>query len=213
MPSTRARHARESAFAGARITRVNTYDISSDPSRLQLDAIHAYLTRSYWSPGIPKEVVARAIANSVCLGLYLTQECALGHDGTPAPARAGDRHHGDAQFPAQGVDRHRGDTRVPAHGDRRHGDTQVGFARVVTDKASFAYLADVYVLEEHRGQGLSKRLVAAVLAHPELQGMRRFLLATRDAHGLYAQFGFKAPAKPENFMEIRTPPAWLLPEP
>ena len=185
MPQTRARQPRESAFVGARITRVNTYDISTDPSRLQLDAIHAYLARSYWSPGIPKELVARAIANSVCLGLYLTQGGNQG-DGGPQP---------------------------PANGDGRRGDTQVGFARVVTDKASFAYLADVYVLEEHRGQGLSKRLVEAVLAHPELQGMRRFLLATRDAHGLYAQFGFKAPARPENFMEIRTPPAWLLPEP
>jgi GNAT superfamily N-acetyltransferase len=158
-------------FDMARITRVNTYEISTDPSRLQLGAIHAYLTRSYWSPGIPKDVVATAIANSLCFGLYLRETDASGR-----------------------------------------GDTQVGFARVVTDKASFAYLADVYVLEEHRGQGLSKRLVERVLAHPELQGMRRFLLATRDAHGLYAQFGFKAPAKPENFMEIRTPPSWLLPE-
>jgi GNAT superfamily N-acetyltransferase len=142
---------------------VNTYDISTDPSRLQLAAIHAYLTRSYWSPGIPRELVARAIANSLCFGVY-------------------------------------------------QGDAQVGFARVVTDKASFAYLADVYVLEEHRGRGLSKRLVEQVLAHPELQGMRRFLLATRDAHGLYAQFGFKAPVKPENFMEIKAAPDWLLPE-
>ena len=170
MATRRARQPRESVFQPVRIPRVNTYEISTDPSRLQLDAIHAYLTRSYWSPGIPKDVVARAIANSMCFGLYL-------------------------------VDR-----------QASHGDTQAGFARVVTDKSSFAYLADVYVLEEHRGQGLSKRLVEAVLSHPELQGMRRFLLATRDAHGLYAQFGFKAPARPENFMEIRTPPAWLLPE-
>jgi GNAT superfamily N-acetyltransferase len=160
MPRTKAGQPVESVFNLSRIPRVNTYEISTDPSRLQLDAIHAYLTRSYWSPGIPQDVVARAIANSVCFGLYLE-------------------------------------------------DAQVGFARVVTDKSSFAYLADVYVLEEHRGQGLSKRLVQAVLAHPELQGMRRFLLATRDAHGLYEQFGFKPPAKPENFMEIRTPPAWL----
>ena len=86
---------------------MNTYEINTDPSRLQLDAIHAYLTRSYWSPGIPKEVVARAIANSMCFGIYL----------------------GVAEAPG-------------------HGDTQVGFARVVTDKASFAYLADVYVLDD-----------------------------------------------------------------
>ena len=140
---------------------MNTYDISTDPSRLQLDAIHAYLTRSYWSPGVPRDVVARAIANSMCFGIYL-------------------------------------------------GDTQVGFARVVTDKASFAYLADVYVLEEHRRQGLSKRLVETIQAHPDLQGLRRFLLATRDAHGLYAQFGFKPLAVPERMMERRIPPPWLL---
>ena len=139
---------------------MNTYDISTDPGRLQLDAIHAYLVRSYWSPGIPKELVVRAIANSLCFGLY-------------------------------------------------QGESQVGFARVVTDQASFAYLADVYVLEEHRGQGLSKRLVAEILAHPGLQGLRRVLLATADAHGLYAQFGFKALARPQNMMELRIPPAWL----
>ena len=80
----------------------------------------------------------------------------------------------------------------------------------VTDKASFAYLADVYVLEEHRGRGLSKRLVETILAHPELQGLRRFLLATKDAHGLYAQFGFRQVAAPDRMMEIRIPPPWLL---
>lgn len=68
---------------------------------------------------------------------------------------------------------------------------QVAFARVVTDKATFAYLADVFVLEPHRGKGLSKRLMQAIVDHPELQGLRRWLLATRDAHSLYAQFGFK----------------------
>ncbi len=135
---------------------MNTYDISTDPGRLQLDAIHAYLARSYWSPGVPKAIVARAIANSMCFGVYL-------------------------------------------------GDAQVGFARVVTDKATFAYLADVYVLEAHRGQGLSKRLVEQIQGHPELRGLRRILLATRDAHGLYAQFGFKALAAPEWLMEIRDP--------
>ena len=139
---------------------MNTYDISTDPSRLQLDAIHAYLNRSYWSPGIPRDVVARAIAHSMCFGLY-------------------------------------------------QGESQVGFARVVTDKASFAYLADVYVLEAHRGQGLSKRLVGEILAHPDLQGLRRFLLATADAHGLYSQFGFNALARPQNMMELRLAPAWL----
>ena len=139
---------------------MNTYDISTDPSRLQLDAIHSYLTRSYWSPGVPRDVVARAIANSMCFGIYL-------------------------------------------------GEAQVGFARVVTDKASFAYLADVYVLEAHRGQGLSKRLVETIQAHPDLQGLRRFLLATMDAHGLYARFGFKPLAAPERMMELRLRPSWL----
>ena len=80
---------------------------------------------------------------------------------------------------------------------------QIGFARVVTDFATFAWLADVFVVEEQRGHGYSKRLIAAVLAHPRLQGLRRFLLGTRDAHWLYAEFGFKALAFPERFMEIR----------
>ena len=135
---------------------MNTYDISNDPARLQLAAIHAYLLRSDGSPGIPQAVVARAIANSMCFGLY-------------------------------------------------RGDAQVGFARVITDQATFAYLADVYVLEEHRGQGLSRRLVHHILDQPELQGLRRFLPATADAHGLYAQFGFKLLAAPERMMDIHDP--------
>ena len=80
---------------------------------------------------------------------------------------------------------------------------QIGFARVVTDYATFAWLADVFIVEEKRGQGFSKKLVTAVLEHPRLQGLRRFMLGTRDAHGLYAQFGFKPLAHPERFMEIR----------
>ena len=135
---------------------MNTYDISTDPSRLQLDAVHAYLARSYWSPGVPRAVVARAIANSMCFGIYL-------------------------------------------------GSEQVGFARVITDKATFAYLADVYVLEAHRGRGLSKRLVEQIQAHPDLQGLRRFLLATADAHGLYAQYGFRPLSAPDRMMEVRDP--------
>jgi GNAT superfamily N-acetyltransferase len=81
------------------------------------------------------------------------------------------------------------------------GRDQVAFARVVSDFATFANLVDVFVLPEHRGQGHSKTLVRAVLAHPDLQGLRRFTLATSDAHGLYRQFGFTAPLKPESFME------------
>ncbi len=80
---------------------------------------------------------------------------------------------------------------------------QAGFARVVTDFATFAWLADVFIVEEHRGGGLGKKLVAAVLAHPRLQGLRRFLLGTWDAHKLYAQFGFAPLEYPERFMEIR----------
>jgi GNAT superfamily N-acetyltransferase len=81
----------------------------------------------------------------------------------------------------------------------------VGFARVVTDFATFAWLADVFIIEEERGQGLSKKLVAAIVAHPQLQGLRRFLLGTLDAHGLYAQFGFAPIQQVERFMEIHRP--------
>ena len=148
-----------SAPRRVRISRVNTYDIRTDPARLDLDAIHDFLSRTYWSPGVPKAVVARAIANSVCFGVF-------------------------------------------------HGDAQVGFARVITDKATFAYLSDVYILEAHRGLGLSRRLMQAVRAHPDLQGLRRMMLATRDAHALYAKFGFKPLAVPERFMEIHDPDAY-----
>ncbi len=82
---------------------------------------------------------------------------------------------------------------------------QVGFARVTTDRATFAYLADVFVVERERGKGYSKRLVEAVLAHPGLQGLRRFMLATSDAHGLYAQYGFTPPARPATLMERYVP--------
>ena len=82
------------------------------------------------------------------------------------------------------------------------GTAQVGFARVVSDLATFAYLGDVYILEAHRGRGLGKELMAAIMAHPDLQGIRRFQLATNDAHGLYASFGFSPLATPETQMEI-----------
>lgn len=88
---------------------------------------------------------------------------------------------------------------------------QIAFARVTTDKATFAYLADVFVLPEWRGQGHSKTLIGFILQHPELQGLRRFMLATGDAHSLYAQFGFKPPAKPESLMEINRPGLYRLP--
>jgi len=136
------------------------YTISADPQRLDPVAIHAYLTRSYWSPGVSFDIVKKAMDHSLCFGLY-------------------------------------------------HAGAQVGYARVVTDQTTFAYLADVYVLEAHRGRGLSKRLVEAVQAHPELQGLRRFLLATKDAHGLYAQFGFKPLANPARMMEVFNPDVYL----
>ena len=129
------------------------YSISTDPHRLDIVAIHAFLTRSFWAEGISQALVAKAIENSLCFGLF-------------------------------------------------EGSCQVGFARVVTDYATYAYLCDVYVLESHRGQGLGKWLIDAVMAHPELQGLRRFQLVTRDAHGLYAPHGFSAPATPERHMEI-----------
>lgn len=135
---------------------LSPYEISTEPERLDIAVIHGYLTQSYWSPGIPRAVVERAMANSMCIGLYLGAE-------------------------------------------------QVGFARVVTDKATFAYLADVFVLEPHRGQGLSKRLMAFVKSHPELQGLRRFMLGTKDAHGLYEQFGFTGLVNPARMMEILQP--------
>ena len=85
------------------------------------------------------------------------------------------------------------------------GQTQVAFARVITDYATFAYLSDLFVVPEHRGRGVSKLLMRSILDHPELQGLRRFLLATKDAHGLYAQFGFKPLANPDDFMSIHNP--------
>jgi GNAT superfamily N-acetyltransferase len=84
-------------------------------------------------------------------------------------------------------------------------EQQIGFARVITDAATFAYLADVYILPEHRGKGLSLRLMERIVQHPDLQGLRRMLLATRDAHSLYAKFGFKALGAPANIMERHDP--------
>ncbi|BFM05391.1 hypothetical protein GCM10025791_16000 [Halioxenophilus aromaticivorans] len=84
-------------------------------------------------------------------------------------------------------------------------DNSLCFARVITDKATFAYLADVFIAQGHRSVGLSKLLMRSVLAHPDLQGLRRMLLATRDAHGLYGQFGFTELANPNTFMELWQP--------
>jgi N-acetylglutamate synthase-like GNAT family acetyltransferase len=83
-----------------------------------------------------------------------------------------------------------------------HGKELVAFSRVITDKATYAYLADVFVLEAHRGEGLSKRMMEAVKAHKDLQGIRRFMLVTRDAHGLYKQYGFVPLSNPDRHMEL-----------
>jgi N-acetylglutamate synthase-like GNAT family acetyltransferase len=82
-------------------------------------------------------------------------------------------------------------------------EKQIGFARVISDYSTMAYLADVFILPEHRGKGLSKWMMEVILKHPDLQGLRKFFLGTRDAHGLYEQFGFRKVAKPENVMEIK----------
>ena len=81
-------------------------------------------------------------------------------------------------------------------------EKQIGFARVVTDAATFAYLGDVFIIETHRGRGLAAWLMELIIAHPDLQGLRRFSLVTRDAHGLYEKFGFTPLTKPEGHMEI-----------
>jgi ribosomal protein S18 acetylase RimI-like enzyme len=90
-------------------------------------------------------------------------------------------------------------------GDPDRNGKQIGFARVVTDRATFAWLCDVFVLSEHRGGGVAKRLMDAVMAHPDLRGLRNMLLATRDAHGLYARYGFRPLAEPQRWMAIRRP--------
>lgn len=85
---------------------------------------------------------------------------------------------------------------------------QIGFARVVSDFSTFAYIGDVFILEEFRGRGLSKKLMEAMLAHPDLQNLRRWILATKDAHGLYEQFGFHGLKFPERWMELPAPNAY-----
>lgn len=89
------------------------------------------------------------------------------------------------------------------------GEKQIGYARVISDYAVFAYLADVFILEAYRGLGLGKWLVSCVLAHPDLQNLRKWMLATRDAHGLYAQYGFRPLPTPAMIMEKRNPDPYL----
>lgn len=129
------------------------YTISTDPSLLDVEVIHGFLREAYWSPGIPRDVVERAIRGSMAFGVY-------------------------------------------------DGERQVGFARVITDRATYAYIADVFVIESHRGRGLSRWLMECIMEHPDLQDLRRWSLVTRDAHGLYEKFGFARTARPERHMEI-----------
>jgi GNAT superfamily N-acetyltransferase len=131
----------------------NEFQITSDKTRMDLAAIHRFLSEeAYWAKNRTIEQTRTAIENSICFGVF-------------------------------------------------RGKEQVGFARVITDKATFAYLGDVFILNEFRGRGLSKLLMQTIVEHPELQGLRRWILATKDAHGLYEQFGFSTLKFPERWME------------
>ena len=132
------------------------YALTDDPALIDAAAAHAYLTRSYWSQGIPLATVEKALANSLCVAAL-------------------------------------------------HGDEQVGLARVVTDRATFAYLADVYVLEEHRGRGLARAMIEHLQGHAELAGLRRWMLMTGDMQPLYARLGWSPLAHPERAMERHFP--------
>jgi len=132
------------------------YLVSTDKSKIDVETVHDFLSRSYWAENIPLDVVRKSIENSLCFGIY-------------------------------------------------HQQRLIGFARAISDFATFAYLADVFILPEQRGKGLSKWLIGIVLEHPQLQGLRRFTLATRDAHSLYAQFGFSLFDKPGRWMQKHDP--------
>ncbi len=127
------------------------------PSEIDIEIIHGVLRETYWSPGIPREVVAKACANSMC---------AIARD--------------DA-------------------------GKLIGFARLVTDKATFAWLCDVIVLPGRQGKGVGRALVQTFQEHPELQGLRRWLLGTKDAHGVYTPLGFTPLDAADRFMQIRNP--------
>ncbi|HWS17809.1 MAG TPA: GNAT family N-acetyltransferase [Candidatus Elarobacter sp.] len=129
------------------------YEISTDPTRVDIRMVYEFLTNAYWAKEIPVETVRRSIENSICFGVY-------------------------------------------------HGRQQVGFARIISDRATFAYLADVFILPAYRGRGLSRWLMECIVGHPDLQGLRRWMLVTQDAHGLYAKFGFTAIKNSEPWMEI-----------
>ena len=131
-------------------------ELSDDPARLDIARIHGWLATSYWSPGIERATVERAMAGSHCLGAY--REAA-----------------------------------------------QVGFARVISDRTGFAWIADVWVDAPARRQGLGRRMVRWFLDHPDYATVRRFALVTADAHGVYEGVGFQAPLRPERYMERLSP--------
>jgi len=142
-------------------TNDSSFQVSTDRTRLDVPMIYRFLSEnSTWAVGISRDVVERAIDNSLCFGGYL--------DGR-----------------------------------------QVAFARVVTDYATLANLVDVFVVPEFRGHGYGKQLVRVVMDHPSLQGLRRFMLNTSDAHSLYARFGFAPPQRPETIMERYFPNIYL----
>ena len=145
--------------------RHGQYLVSDDPARLDATAIHAYLSRCYWSENIPFETVRRALKNSLCIAAY---------DSTGA---------------------------------------QIALARFISDFATYCYVCDVYVLEEHRGHGLATAMMALATTHPQLQGLRRWNLVTRDAHGLYAPSGFTPIRHPDRYMERLDPAVYKRPAP
>lgn len=129
---------------------------SDDAARLDIARLHAWLAATYWSRGIPLDVLQRAIAGSDCFGVY-------------------------------------------------DGNRQVAFARLVTDRATFAYLCDVYVDEAYRGRGIGEWLTSTIQAQPRYQGLRRWMLATRDAHALYARLGWTPVTDPKPLMQRHDP--------
>ena len=132
--------------------------IDDDKRRLDLARVHGWLAGSYWSPGIDRDIVDRAIAGSHAIGAY-------------------------------------------------DGERQLGFARAITDHATFAWIADVFVDEASRGQGIGRRMVGWFLDHPRFAGIRRFGLVTADAHGVYEALGFHGLLRPERYMERLSPEA------
>jgi GNAT superfamily N-acetyltransferase len=135
------------------------WSVSFDRERLDLDATHAWLRGSYWSPGVRRDIIATAFANSEAIIVH-------------------------------------------------RGDEQLGVARVVTDRATFAWLCDVFVAEHARGQGIARAMVRAALAHPDLRTLRRWCLATRDAHRVYATCGFRS-VEPGAWMQyVPDPSLW-----